>query len=447
MPSARNPSVTRKHATRLLVPLFVAGCGNSAAPAQPEEERALVERVIGTLASDDMQGRFAYDEGGRRAAAFLAAEFEAAGLEPLEGLDGYLQTFVTRAFTVEDLRVAVDGEEVEGDRVFARLRSPSIAWASGEGDVVVIGPEMSLQDEFRSASRRGDVLILVAEAHARGFDSLRTRFAGRTARALGDESGTSMVVALADATDGVDFEVHANATVTEVPISNVIGVVPGRRSEETVVFSGHYDHIGIQAPVDGDSIGNGANDNASGTTAVVALARRFARRGTPERSLIFVAFTAEEGGGFGARYFSNGVDPAEIVAMFNIEMIGKPGVEGPNTAWITGFERSSFGTILQDAVAGTGFAFGPDPYPEENLFFRSDNATLARLGVPAHSISTTPIDVDPDYHQVTDHVETLDLDHMVETIRGIARAAETIVDGLATPTRVDPDAVVDPRNR
>ena len=94
--------------------------------------------------------------------------------------------------------------------------------------------------------------------------------------------------------------------------------------------------------------------------------------------------------------------------MFNIEMIGKPAVSGPNTAWITGFERSSFGPLLQEAVAGTQYEFYPDPYPAQGLFYRSDNATLARLGVPAHSISTTPIDVDRDYHQVSDHVETLD---------------------------------------
>ena len=117
---------------------------------------------------------------------------------------------------------------------------------------------------------------------------------------------------------------------------------------------------------------------------------------------MFVAFTGEESGGYGSRYFSQQVDPGEIVAMFNIEMIGKPAQEGPNTAWITGFERSSFGRILQEAVDGTPYSFYPDPYPNQNLFYRSDNATLARLGVPAHSISTTPIDVDPDYHRVTD---------------------------------------------
>jgi hypothetical protein len=85
------------------------------------------------------------------------------------------------------------------------------------------------------------------------------------------------------------------------------------------------------------------------------------------------------------------------------------------------------------------FAFTADPYPDENLFYRSDNAVFARLGVPAHSISTTPIDVDPDYHRVTDEVETLDIDNVTATIRAIALAARPIVAGTVTPSRVDPD--------
>ena len=82
-------------------------------------------------------------------------------------------------------------------------------------------------------------------------------------------------------------------------------------------------------------------------------------------------------------------------------------------------------------------SFNPDPYPAQNLFYRSDNATLARLGVPAHSISTTPIDVDPDYHEVSDEFETIDISHMTNTIRAISRAAEGIISGDDTPTRVD----------
>ncbi len=226
----------------------------------------------------------------------------------------------------------------------------------------------------------------------------------------------------------------------EYELANVVGMISGNRTDEFVLFSAHYDHIGIRGDGE-DTIANGANDNASGTTAVIELARYFKGRPTPERTLLFVAFTAEERGGFGSRHFSEQLDPDQIVAMFNIEMIGKPAVSGPNTAWITGFERSSFGEILQRAVEGTPYEFYADPYPDQNLFFRSDNATLARLGVPAHTISTTPIDVDPDYHQVTDEVETLDLDHMTDTIRAIAMAGATIISGEETPTRVDPDSV------
>jgi Peptidase family M28. len=86
------------------------------------------------------------------------------------------------------------------------------------------------------------------------------------------------------------------------------------------------------------------------------------------------------------------------MAMFNIEMIGKPSKWGQNFAFITGHERSDFGEILQKNLTGTQFEFRADPYPKQNLFYRSDNATLARLGVPAHTISTDQIDTDKLYH-------------------------------------------------
>ena len=127
--------------------------------------------------------------------------------------------------------------------------------------------------------------------------------------------------------------------------------------------------------------------------------------------------------------------------MFNIEMIGKPAVSGPNTAWITGWDKSDFGPLMQESAEGSGYEFYADPYPAQGLFTRSDNATLARLGVPAHSISTTPIDVDKDYHQVTDEVVTLDIAHMTNTIKAIVKGAEKIITGELTPTRVDPDNI------
>ena len=127
--------------------------------------------------------------------------------------------------------------------------------------------------------------------------------------------------------------------------------------------------------------------------------------------------------------------------MFNIEMIGKASKWGINSAFITGFERSDFGTILQKNLKGTAFTFNPDPYPQQNLFYRSDNATLARLGVPAHTISTDQIDSDKLYHSVNDEVESLDIQNIVATIRAIALSSQTIVAGTDTPTRIDKSTV------
>lgn len=218
---------------------------------------------------------------------------------------------------------------------------------------------------------------------------------------------------------------------------NVVGVLPGKvKPDEYVIFSAHYDHIGTIAPIAGDSIANGADDDASGTTAVIALAKYFKAMNNNARTLIFVAFTAEEVGGFGSQYFTTQFDPASVIAMFNIEMIGKPSKWGQNTAFITGFELSDFGKILQRNVAGTKFSFRPDPYPEQHLFFRSDNARLAAKGVPAHSISTDQIDKDPYYHTVDDEVATLDIANMAAAIRAIALGARSIVAGVDTPTRL-----------
>jgi Zn-dependent M28 family amino/carboxypeptidase len=155
-----------------------------------------------------------------------------------------------------------------------------------------------------------------------------------------------------------------------------------------------------------------------------------------ERTLIFAAFTAEEIGGFGSQYFSKQFDPAKVIAMFNIEMIGTESKWGKNSAYITGFEKSSMGEILQQNLKGTSFTFYPDPYTQENLFYRSDNATLARLGVPAHTISTAKMEGEPNYHQVSDEVKTLDMENMAQIIKAIAESSKTIVSGKDAPSRV-----------
>jgi hypothetical protein len=407
----------------------------------PNIDQATVERVVRTLASDDMQGRDAYLAGGQRAADFVAREFQAAGLQSMPGTEGYLQRFNTRTLTVGTGRVVVNGRQLLPNQIAMRLGSGNIEWRTGDVPVIIVGPDEDPLTTVTSIANAGfDALVLLDEAHREGFTPLLQIFR-RPVRVLASAQGAAVVLGLVTANENATYQVSHTASVVEEPLTNVVGMIPGRRTDEFVLFSAHYDHIGFERPIYGDSIANGANDNASGVAAVVALAKYFASRGTPERTLLFAAFSAEEAGGFGSRHYSRQLDADQIVAMFNIEMIGKRAAAGPNTAWITGFDRSSFGSILQEAVAGTGYQFQADPYPAMGLFSRSDNVTLARLGVPAHSISTTPIDNDPDYHRVSDEIETVDIPHIVRTIQAIARGAETIISGAATPTRVDPATV------
>ena len=222
----------------------------------------------------------------------------------------------------------------------------------------------------------------------------------------------------------------------EITSANIIGMLEGKsKKEEYVIISAHYDHLGMKKSGGGDLIFNGANDDASGVTGVLALAEYFKKVGN-ERTIVFAAFTAEEMGLIGSTHFGKGINASKFVAGINLEMIGKIPSFGPNTAWLTGFERSDFGKIVQRNLEGSGYQLFPDPYKSFNLFFRSDNASLARLGVPSHTFSTTAIDVDKDYHKVSDEAETLNMTVITQTIQAVAKGTESIINGKDTPTRV-----------
>jgi hypothetical protein len=122
-------------------------------------------------------------------------------------------------------------------------------------------------------------------------------------------------------------------------------------------------------------------------------------------------------------------------------MIGTESKWGKNSAYITGFEKTNMGELMQKNLEGSSFSFHPDPYTTENLFYRSDNATLARLGVPAHTISTAKMDGEPNYHKLSDEVSTLDMKNMTAIIRAIALSAKSLVSGKDTPTRVAPESL------
>jgi Zn-dependent M28 family amino/carboxypeptidase len=392
-----------------------------------------VERIEKTLSSDDMQGRRTFSPGIEKAANFIADEFKQTGLQTWKNSGTYLQEFTM----VKPKFISVSGSfehiPLESKDVIVITSKAELSITETTGfEMVSIKAGANIFSEASKFIQAGkNYLVFVDTSFAKNFSRL-TGFKRQLFK-----SENSVVFVLTSQQPKI-FSINAKHDITEQKLSNVIGVIPGKsKKNEYVIFSGHYDHLGIGKAINNDSIYNGANDDAAGTTAMIMLSKYFKEKKDNERTLIFVAFTAEEIGGFGAQYCSRQFNAADVKAMFNIEMIGTESKWGKNSAYITGYEKTDMGKILQENLTGTGFTFYPDPYTDQNLFYRSDNATLAILGVPAHTISTSKMDNEPNYHKVTDELGTLDMDNMAMIIKAIALSSKGIVSGKDTPSRVD----------
>jgi hypothetical protein len=393
-----------------------------------------VERIEKMLASDQLRGRRAFTPDIDSAAELIATEFQSIGLQTWDGSTSFLQKFVMTRPKLISVTATLDGVVIDPKNIIVLTCQPDLAIIPSSGyDTATIKAGGNLTREAAAlAQSKRNVLVLVDTSYTSVFNRLAP---GRRAIFKNDRN----IIYILGTSFPKDYKIEAKHEFTEQGLSNVVGIIPGKDKDlkkEYVIFSGHYDHLGVGKPVNGDSIFNGANDDAAGVTAVIMLAKYYKELKDNDRTLVFAAFTAEEVGGFGSQYFSKQFEPAKVVAMFNIEMIGTDSKWGKNSAYITGYEKTNMGAILQKNLEGTGFTFYPDPYPSQNLFTRSDNATLARLGVPAHTISTAKMDGEPNYHKVSDQVETLDLDNMTMIIRSIALSAREIIKGKETPTRV-----------
>lgn len=212
--------------------------------------------------------------------------------------------------------------------------------------------------------------------------------------------------------------------------ANVLGLIPGSDPElarEVVVIGAHFDHVGIRSAVDGDSIYNGADDDGSGTVAVLEIARELVQGPRPKRTVLVFLATGEEVGLVGTRwYMEHPTVPLErTVADFQIEMIGRPDslAGGPGRAWLTGYERTTMG----DQLAEAGSPIVPDPRPDQRFFFRSDNVPFAMYGIPAHTLSS--FNLHTDYHRPSDEVDKVDFEHMASVVDAAMDAVRFLCDG------------------
>jgi Zn-dependent M28 family amino/carboxypeptidase len=257
----------------------------------------------------------------------------------------------------------------------------------------------------------------------------------------------------------VPLGIHATATITQTiarkTSPNVIGVLTGRDSSRGVLYTAHYDHFGIRAarpddPPGADRIFNGALDNASGLAGVLTIAQAFARAGTrPARSIYVMFTTAEEWGLLGAEFFARQpVLPADQwLANINVDSLNLAG--RTRDVVLLGAERSTLGAVAGAMAARQGRVIGPDPEPGRGYFYRSDHFPLARIGVPALSLSA-PRDYigrepgyakrirneynDTDYHQPGDEYRPdWDMSGAIEDMKLLAELGWAVANGADVP--------------
>lgn len=207
---------------------------------------------------------------------------------------------------------------------------------------------------------------------------------------------------------------------------NVCGIKKGK-SEKTLGFSGHFDHIGAKKTGE-DKIFNGADDDASGITTLVGIADNF-RDKTPEFSMIFLAFNGEEKGMLGSKAITNDKNLEKIfnniAALFNFEMVATESEFGKNNVFITGDEFSNLDELFNDKAENAIKIF-PDPYASEQLFYRSDNVSFVKKKIVAHSISTADMSQIKHYHQANDDMNIVDIENMVGIINSFSKTLDKL---------------------
>lgn len=398
---------------------------------------ARVREVVSWLAADERNGRASGSPELAAAGDWLAQRFQKAGLKPV--CDGsFFHEFAIAANRVDSDAVSLKLSNLakgksESDELELVAGRDVRQWLPTDGrkgeqscTVAPLGDPV-LRRLMSVQSARRPIIIEVAEDHPFWIQAAGKHTVLEQRRKAARPVFLVRAGLLPDVSRNANIEWTANwAVAASEPLAvnqrNVVGLLPARqgsdRGDECIVVSAHYDHIGIGVAIDGDMINNGADDDATGTTAVVLLAEAMAKMAPPRRNILFVCFAAEERGLLGSAAFCDKppVPLAEVVANLNIEMIGRPAEGNEGKAWVTGSKLSDFASICDAAMSKSRSALVAFPLSDK-LFQQSDNFSFVGKGIVAHSISAGSLH--PDYHQPSDEVEKLDIPHMTKIIRGL----------------------------
>ena len=447
---------------------------------QETVNKSKIESHIYFLASDSLKGRETGTPENKIAASYLANTLRSYGVQPNPKTGDYYQKVdLYKKSPPSDVRLSINGAPIQD---YALLETAAIDFSKG---AVYLG--YGLEADYKGATVDGKVVIVkggsaVAKDTRAAFGLLDQK------KELAKQHGAVAVIELLNTEDQMwGFIEHnfngsslgvvkkedkkvtmpylwvldkentmANGLKKDTPISiaihmsgpkeeivesqNIIGIVEGtdpELKEEYIIYSAHYDHVGIGTPdATGDTIYNGARDNAVGTTTVLSMAENLAKHPT-KRSALFILFTGEEKGLLGSSFYvENPVLPLEqMVYCFNSD---NAGYNDTSLVTIVGLPRTTAAQHIKDAASAFELTAVDDPAPEQGLFDRSDNVNFAKKGIPSptFSLGFTAFngDVTKYYHRPGDEAETLDYDYLFKFFSAYVLAGRFIGNDLVTPT-------------
>ena len=474
-------------ALALVSPPLLAQSETSVQQAVSSITPADVATRIGVIAADSMRGRNTPSPELDKTAQYIAGEFQRFGLRP-GGDDGtFLQRYRIRqvALNVDASSVQVaDGPKWSAGKEFLSLGgrggqvsgtpylvsggagdAPSLDSVPDGGILILAIPMQSLGTMSAALQSKALSAVFLVRDRPEAQWERAAAAQGEPSAQVGDEGDEDggmflevkpgalaallerhgfdpqLARAAADAPlavtalDGVTMSIDlAYKTVTETTAPNVVGILEGsdpKLKNEYLVYSAHMDHVGVRQPVNGDSIYNGADDDASGTIAVVELAEAYSKLDPrPKRSIIFLTVSGEERGLWGSQHFAANppVPITQIVADLNADMVGR---NWKDTIVVIGKEHSDLGETLNRVNAAhpeLGMTAIDDIWPEENFYGRSDHINFARRGVPILFFFNG---THADYHRPSDEVEKIDAEKESRIVKlmlylgiDIANAAE-----------------------
>lgn len=450
-----------------------------------------VKAHLSFLASDALRGRDTGSEGLEAAAAYVASHFMANGIDTIAGYGDYLQRVpFQRLVPPDSATLYVGGHTLHFPQDFIILNGGTQN-STMPGQFIAFGSEADLKDKdlrfnFMVANAGDgvtqDIGAWIGEAQAKRHRAIESgamglieiyqnssvpwRFLQRMAsqeRLSSEENhgreqafphiwlsaaDSTVVMALKENKGSIRLDMEGIKRYPK-PSANVLGIVEGtdpKLKNEYIVYSAHYDHVGIgRADAVGDTIYNGARDNAVGTTAVTMLAEYIATHPT-KRSALFVLFTAEEKGLLGSSWFvdHSPIPLEQIKYNFNID---NGGYNDTSIISVIGLTRTEAENDIQSSCNTFGLTAIEDPAKEQGLFDRSDNVNFARKGIPAPTFSLGFRSFDAEifkyYHQAGDHVESLDLDYIQKYVKSYILSATKIGNASKAPFWLDGDKYYD----